>query len=367
LSAKFDFPARQKKLRAALGAAGCDALVVHDLVNARYLCGFKGSYGILVVDREKSWFLTDGRYAEIAAGMVFGAEIRIQPLEKVDAWFAAFFKERAYRTLAFEGSLTLDEFDTLRKRTRPAKTKLVKDETGLVRELRIVKDAEEIALLAKAEKLADRMMLAAWDILKPGVTELEISKFVRRAAEDLGSEGESFSNIVASGPNASRPHHSPSGRRIRKGDMVTIDLGCVVGGYCADLTRTPTVGKPSREFEKMYAACLEAQETALKACVAGAACKAVDAIARDIIASHGYGDYFNHGLGHGVGIQIHEAPRLNKVSTYTLRPGMVVTVEPGIYVPGVGGLRIEDLVVVTDGKPRVLSKSPKALTVLPAK
>lgn len=366
MSARFDFAARMKKLRAALADAGVDALVVQDLVNVRWLCGFKGSYGTLVVDRAGAWFLTDGRYAEIATGMVAGAKILIQPLSDVDRWFAAFFKERGYGTLAFEGSLTLDEHDTLRKRTKPAKTKLVKDEAGMVRELRLVKDDAEIALLAKAEKLADRMMLAAWEIAKPGVSELEISKFIRRAAEDFGAQGESFANIVASGPNASRPHHSPSARRVKKGDMVTLDLGCIVEGYCSDLTRTPVVGKVSREFEKIYAACLEAQEASLKACVAGAACKDVDAIARDIIAARGYGEYFNHGLGHGVGLQIHEAPRLNKVSKYVLRPGMIVTVEPGIYVPGLGGVRIEDLVVITDGRPRVLSKSPKGLTVLPA-
>ncbi len=357
--------ARIAALRRKLKERDLDALLVHDPVNVRYLCGFGGTYGLLVVDRRGAHFFTDGRYAEIAASVVSGAKIHVQPLAEIDGWFADFFRDRGYGTLGFDGSLTVDALDSLKKRLRTAKTKTAKA-SGLVEEIRIRKDESEIRAIAKAARAADRMMQAAFDALKPGVRELDVARVVRRAAEDLGASGESFESIVASGPNSSRPHHRPSARRVGSGDMVTVDLGCVVGGYCSDLTRNPVLGKVSRRFEEIYAVCLEAQQAAVKACRSGAKCSDVDGVAREIIATAGYGEYFMHGLGHGVGLEIHEAPRLNRTSGATLQPGMVVTVEPGIYVPGFGGVRIEDLLVVAEGAPRVLSKSPKALTVLPA-
>jgi Xaa-Pro aminopeptidase len=237
---------------------------------------------------------------------------------------------------------------------------------SLLVDLRRCKDDGEIATIKKAAGIADKMMQLAWDTARVGVSELELSRAIRRGSEALGAEGESFPNIVASGPNASRPHHHPMKRRLRKGDMITIDLGAVVDGYCSDLTRNPVLGKSSLRYDAMYEVCLAAQQAGIKACTAGATGKDVDAVARDIIASAGYGDYFNHGLGHGVGLDIHEAPRLSPASTDTLRAGDVVTVEPGIYIPGFGGLRIEDLLVVTEGKPRVLSRITKNLVILPA-
>ncbi len=356
---------RIKALQRKLKEWDLDALFIHDPVNIRYLCGFEGSYGLLMVDRRSARFVTDGRYAEIAESAVTGAKVHVQPLTQVSEWFSGFFKQRGYGRLGFEGSLTVDSHENLKRWLRAAKTKTKKAD-GLVEDIRLCKDESEIRTIARAARIADRMMQAAFDALKPGMTELELSKLIRRSSEDLGASGESFDNIVAGGPNSSRPHHHPAKRRIRFGDMVTFDLGCIVDGYCSDLTRNPVVGKVSKKFDAVYAICLEAQQAAVKACVAGVKCSDVDAVARDIIASSGYGDDFVHGLGHGVGMEIHESPRLNKTSSHVLRPGMVVTVEPGIYIPGFGGVRIEDLLVITDGKPRILSKSPKTLTVLPA-
>lgn len=355
---------RLEALRGLLAEKGLDALYIDNLTNILYLCGFVGSHGRLIVDKEDALFVTDGRYREVAGSIVKGARVELEPMSGSDAFFQGLFRRTGYGTIGFEGSMTVTAHEQLRKWLRPAKTK-PKRADDLVTRLRLVKDSEEIKIIARAARTADRMMAAAWEAIRAGVPEREVSLSIRRAAEDLGAEGESFDNIVAGGANASRPHHRPGDRRLRKGDMVTVDLGAIVDGYCSDLTRNPVLGKASRKFERIYQVCLEAQTAAVKACRAGAKAKDVDALARDIIATHGFGDYFNHGLGHGVGLEIHEGPRLNKVSKAVLEPGMVVTVEPGIYLPGFGGVRIEDLIVVTDGAPRVLSRSPKALTVLP--
>jgi len=355
---------RLQALRRSMKDRGLDAFIVRNLLNIRYLCGFIGTYGVLVVDSRKAVFTTDSRYAEMADSMVTGARIVLQPSSGVKEHFQSFFRKQAYARIGFEGSISFNEHALTKDWVRPGKSKLEEAEDIITR-LRRIKDDGEVRIIAKAARLADRMMAKAWELIGPGATETEISLAVRRACEDGGGEGESFPNIIASGPNASRPHHHPLKRRMRKGDMVTVDLGALVDGYCSDMTRTPIIGRPSRKFEEIYRVCLEAQEAGVAACVAGAACKDVDGVAREIISSAGYGKYFGHGLGHGVGLQIHEAPRLSPLSKDILEPGDIVTVEPGIYIPGYGGLRIEDLLLVTKGKPRVLSRTPKGLTIIP--
>ncbi|MEQ8821077.1 MAG: Xaa-Pro peptidase family protein [Sumerlaeia bacterium] len=359
---------RLERLRERIRAAEVDALLIQNLVNINYLTGFAGSHGLLIVDGEAARLVTDGRYWEIAEGLLAesGSSARIvaEPKGGKDEFFKDLFKDLGYGKLGFEGSLSVDAFDKLKERTTGAKTKLAKV-SGQVEELRQVKDAGEIKAIRKAAKVADQMMEVAFQNIRSGVREWEVSLAIRRAAEDLGVRGESFTNIVASGPNASRPHHSPGKRKMKKGDMVTVDLGAVVDGYCSDLTRNPVIGKASRDYEKMYAACLDANEAVIKACRAGAICRELDAMAREIVKSHGFPD-FNHGLGHAVGMEIHESPRFSADTNEDVKlvPGNVMTIEPGIYVPGFGGVRIEDLVVVEEGGCRVLSKSPKELRVL---
>lgn len=355
---------RLKALRAALAGKGLDAIVLRGRKNIRYLSGFDGSYGALIVDRSKAVLVTDGRYAEAAGAGLDGIRLEIQPTKDVPAFFSKLYADLGYAKLGFEGAITVAEHESLKKATRKAKTKL-EEAGGLVADLRRTKDDAEVKTIAKAARIADKMMKAAWDAAKPGMPEAELSKLVRRAAEDFGASGESFDNIVAAGPSASRPHHHPGKRKLRKGDMLTIDLGAVVDGYCSDLTRTPVLGGSSRKFEEIYAVCLDAQQAAVRACKAGVSGKELDAVAREIIAAAGYGAYFNHGLGHGVGMDIHEGPRLSPASADVLRVGDVVTIEPGIYIPGFGGLRIEDLLVVGKDKSQVLSKAPRAYTVLP--
>jgi Xaa-Pro aminopeptidase len=201
-------PSRIARLRSALKSADLDALIVTQPLNVRYLTGFVGTYAVLVVDTSKATLITDGRYAEIAEDMVNGAKVMVQPLMKVDDWFRDFFRSAGYKTIGFEGTLPWDSVENLKKRVRPAKSRLT--EAGrLIRDLRRVKDESEIRAIARAARIADAMMEFAQTEARPGTTELELSQQIRRAAEDLGGEGESFENIVASGPNASRPHHHP--------------------------------------------------------------------------------------------------------------------------------------------------------------
>lgn len=357
------FGERRARLQELLKSADREAFVVNDLVNISYLTGFIGSYAVLVVDQESATLLTDARYTEIAAGQVQGLPILTQPLSGVDAFFESFFQQKAYKTTCFEPSLPFSKWEKLKKYLGKGAEGLQGDEISLTA-LRKVKDAGEVQLIQRAAVIADKMMSTAFLYATAGTTEADLSRRIRQAAEDLGGQGESFTNIVASGPNSSRPHHKPSDRALQPGDFLTVDLGAVYQGYCSDLTRNPVIGKASSQLETMYAVCLEAQQAGVKACRAGKTGKEVDSEVREIIERKGFGEYFVHGTGHGVGLEIHESPRLSQSSGDTLQAGNIVTVEPGIYIPGVGGVRIEDLLLVTDAEPLVLSHSPKNFTVL---
>lgn len=354
---------RIKNLRRDLKEKELDAMIIKDRVNTYYFTEFRCSSSILIIDsRRRPIFITDARYAEMAEKALDGFDIRVQPKEKVKEWLAAQWKKRNYARAGFEGSITVDERDGMRKWTRG--TKLVKAD-DLILALRIVKGEEEIRLIRRAVRLADKLMEHVIDYVQPGIDEHSLSRIIRSGAEQLGGEGESFENIVASGPNSSRPHHHPTARRLRRGDPLTIDLGIIYRHYCSDLTRTPVLSLPSRKFQKIYDVCLRANEAAIKAIKPGMTGKEVDAVAREVIAEAGYGEYFGHGLGHGVGLEIHEAPRLSpNAGGYKLQPGNVVTIEPGIYIPGVAGVRIEDYVLLTEKGALVLSKSPKVLRIL---
>lgn len=359
----INYADRIKRLRAALKESALDAIVVQTRTNTRYLCGFKGSYSTLIVDTREARMVTDSRYAEIAEGAVKGSGVSVlcQPLTGLKEYYQGLFKASGYTRVGFEESITVREFDALKARVKGAKLEKAED---LILKMRAIKDAAELALIKKAVKLADAMMDYAMSEVKIGRTEEELSKLIRRAAEDLGGEGESFDNIVASGPNSSKPHHRGSPRKLRAGDPVTIDLGGVVGGYCSDLTRTPVIGKVSKKFEEIYNIVLAANEAAIDGLRPGMKGKEGDALAREVIKSAGYGEYFGHGTGHCVGLDIHESPRLSALEEAVFEPGMVVTIEPGIYLPGFGGVRIEDYCLVTEKGVQVLSRTPKELTIL---
>jgi Xaa-Pro aminopeptidase len=358
------FPAhRIERLRALLADAGLDAIAIADRSNTRYLSEFVCSASLMVIDAKHCHFITDPRYGE-AAESELGEHCQVHVFKAAEAEDGArrLFKKAGYEKVGFEGSITVNEYESLKKRFAKAK---LKEAGALVMSLRRVKDEAEIKTIRKAVRLADKVMTEAVDRLKVGMSEQGLSRVIRFQMEELGGERESFSNIVASGPNSSRPHHHPTSRKFRKGDPVTIDLGGVVDGYCSDLTRTPVIGKPTAEFEQIYEVTLRAQQAAIAAIKPGMTGEEVDAIARDIIADAGFGGYFGHGLGHGVGLDIHEEPRLRPgAKDYKLEPGNIVTVEPGIYIPGEHGLRIEDYVLVTETGAEVLSKSTRRLQVV---
>ena len=356
------FNDRRGRLKAALAESQSDAIVIHDMINIRYLTGFVSSYGILILSAKGGTLITDGRYKEVAGALAASdLEVICQPISGVDAFFADFFQQQQFGKILFESSLPYSRLEKLREYTKGSE---LNAEEGMIGKLRRIKDNSEIARIVEAARIADAMMVVAQLYARAGVTEKELSRRIRFASEELGGSGESFSNIVASGPNSSKPHHKPSDRQFQSGDFLTLDLGAIFEGYCSDLTRNPVIGKPSAELERMYAVCLEAQEAAVAACKAGKTGKELDTLAREIITERGYGEYFVHGLGHGVGLEIHENPRLSQSSVDTLMAGDIVTVEPGIYVPGVGGVRIEDLLLVREDDSLVLSHSPKRFTVL---
>lgn len=356
---------RITRLRASLEERGLDAMVILDRVNTYYLTGFECTYSILVIDSEQALFVTDSRYGEAAERDLSWLTVRIQPNQRVAGYLADLLGSLGHEKVGYEGRITVDQLDNLSK-WFPVGVRL-ENAGALVTALRSVKGAEEIECIRRAVDLADRMMALAQERARPGVTERELSRLIRFSSEELGGSGESFPNIVASGPNSSVPHHHPGARTLAAGDALTLDMGAIVEGYCSDLTRNPFIGSVSPELEKVYATVLRANEAAISAIRPGMTGPEVDAIARDVIDSAGYGAYFGHGLGHGVGLEIHEAPRLSpSADSHRLEAGNIVTIEPGIYVPGLGGVRIEDYVLLTEGGAEVLSKAPRDLCVLPA-
>ena len=333
-----------------------EALVVTNLVNVRYVSGFTGSNAALVVGRERRVFITDFRYVSQAADQVEPGFERVKGERDLLGDVAQILSGR----VGFEdGTMTVRSFERLKG--------LVGDAAELVaagnpvEELRSVKDAEELERIREAAKLADTALTAVLERGLAGRTELEVAGQLEAEMRSLGAEEPAFPSIVASGPHGALPHAEPRDVTIEKGVLVTIDWGAKLDGYHSDCTRTFATGEVSGEATEIYELVRDAQARASEAVRAGAGAKEVDAASRDPIAAAGHGDHYGHGLGHGVGLDIHEAPRLAPTSDDTLAAGNVVTVEPGVYVPGELGVRIEDLVVVTDDGREVLSSLGKEL------
>ena len=340
---------RLERLRAQLE----EPLLVTKAINVRYLCGLRSSNAALLVEPDGATRLyTDFRYREKARA-VEGVE-----LVETKRSLVKDLAELLSGTVGFEAAhVSYDSYRTLAE----GGAELV-PRVGLVEGLRAVKDEDEIGAIRRAAELADEgfRRLAASPFV--GRTEADLAWQLEKSFRELGAEGSSFEAIVAAGPNGALPHANPGERVVERGQLVVVDAGCVVDGYCSDCTRTYSTGGLSDELAGIYETCLAAQLTSLEAVLPGAEGVAADAVARDAIAAAGYGEEFAHGLGHGVGLEIHEIPTLSTLSTDTLAVGNIVTVEPGIYLPGVGGVRIEDLVVVREGGPEVLTHLPKELT-----
>jgi Xaa-Pro aminopeptidase len=349
---------RIERLRGLLRREKLNGVVVVNLPNIRYLCGYTGSNGLMLVTRRDAWFYTDFRYQEQVRTEVKGCRKRVLVRDLVShpppEW------QRPFGRLGVEAAhVTLSRFAQLRKRFRKARLVKARD---LVLELRRTKEPAEVETIAEAQSVTDRVFGKVLKLVKPGVRErdlaLEIEFQFRRHGEVA------FDSIVASGENAAKPHAGFSDRKLKPGDVLTLDIGCRVRGYCSDMTRTVFVGKAPPELREVYEIVREAQRRALDTIKPGAAAKAADAAARDYITDKGYGKRFGHSLGHGVGIEVHEQPTLAATSKEVLAPGDVVTVEPGIYLPGVGGVRIEDMVLVTKTGYRNFTRSSKTLLEL---
>jgi Xaa-Pro aminopeptidase len=331
-----------------------EPLLVTAPANVRYLSGFVSSNAALLVEPDRVRLFTDFRYAE-GARAVEGVE-----LELMKRNLYANLAEVLTGRIGFEASaLPYGSWETLAE----GDVELV-PRRGLVEELRAVKDERELRAIRAAAAITNRMyeQLAGEQFV--GRTEREIAWRIEVLFHELGAEGKSFPAVVAAGENGARPHTDPGGREIGPGQTVVVDAGCIVDGYCSDCTRTFATGALPGRLAEAYDVCLAAQEEALGAVRARARGEDVDAVARGRIEAAGFGDAFGHGLGHGVGLLVHEDPRLAPESQNVLAAGNVVTVEPGIYLSGLGGIRIEDLVVVTDGEPEVLTTFPKELTTV---
>ncbi len=355
---------RREALRAVLAADDADAALVTRLVNVRYLTGFSGSNAALLVTASGEVLATDGRYTAQAAAEAPGVEVVVDR-DCAPALVARAARD-AVRRLAYEAhDVTVEQHAALAAVDgAPALVALGR----AVEALRTVKDDQEIDLLREACAIGDRALSETLSRVAPGLTEREVAHRLEATMVELGADGTAFDTIVASGPHSAIPHHQPTHREIQRGDLLKIDFGARYRGYHADCTRTVVVGTEPEQWQaEIYAVVREAQRAGRRALTVGADVRDVDAAAREVVVAAGYGEAFPHGLGHGVGLEIHEAPMMGYRATGRLQARTPVTVEPGVYLPGRGGVRIEDTLVVgtqPHGAPELLTTTPKDLLVL---
>ena len=330
----------------------CDAYVSFDNAENFYLTKFQSSFGIGVVTAEGDvFFFTDGRYFEKAKRSVKHANVILW--ENWEKFVKKLKDLKLNRLLIDDRKVKVSTYDALKKDFT------VKIESNFLSEFRAVKTEEEIALISRAVTVAETALNHVIHLLKPGITELEFRAELIKAFFKFGGEDEAFETIVASGKGSAIPHWKTSNKEIRDGEAVVVDFGVCVGGYVSDITRTFLVGNVSSELKDIYDVVKEAQRIGIESLKAGVSCRKVDETVRKYIDSKGYGEFFVHSTGHGIGVEVHEAPTISKRSSEILRENMVVTVEPGVYVPELGGVRIEDDCLITENDAFVLSTLPK--------
>jgi Xaa-Pro aminopeptidase len=372
----MDHAGRLSRLRSALGENDLHSLLVTHLPNIHYLCGFTGSAAALLVADRGAILFTDGRYSTQAREEVNGARIVIaskSPLVAAAEWLAAERRSSTPVSLT-PGSLALGsvgiepESITAAMRDRLASVlkgrARLRSAPPLVERARMVKDAAEILRIRRAVELGASLFRIACKKIRPGVTEVEVAAAMEYEARCAGAEGMSFPTILASGTRSAIVHGRASGARIPRRGFVVCDFGVILAGYCSDRTRTVHVGRPSGEARRLYEAVLEAQQAAIAAVRPGATAAEVDSAARRVLRKRKLAQYFTHSTGHGLGLEIHEAPRLAESQNQKLEPGMVITIEPGAYVPGKWGVRIEDVVLVTPSGCEVLTPRDKELIII---
>jgi Xaa-Pro aminopeptidase len=352
---------RLTAIRSAMAEHRFQAMLVSEMTHVRYLTGFSGSSGLCVITPEKHFFITDKRY-------------EIQAPQEIDGFNIIIAKQQLFPIVAekklipkkgrigFEdGYITVADMKNLKK-LLPGRTFI--PEKKIIEDITEIKDDAEIALIRYAVQITDKVFKKILKLIRPGIRECDIAAEISYWHRKYGAECDSFDPIVASGERGALPHARPSDKIIRRGEMVVLDFGCRYCGYNSDLTRTVAVGKPSVEMKKIYHIVLEAQRKAIDIVQNGIAAHTVDAAARKYIQLAGKGRYFIHSLGHGLGINVHESIRLSALSTTILKTGNVVTIEPGIYIPGLGGVRIEDDIVIQENGCDVLTTSAKELIIV---
>ena len=351
---------RLEKLLAGLGEKGLDGILISQPENRRYLSGFDGSAGFLIITPQKNILATDSRYTAQAKSQAPEYEI-FTVTSDIEGWFPGLAAGLKIKRVGFEGEyITLSLYRRLCDILGKGKNglELVPVE-NIVESLRAVKEPGEIELISQAAGIADAAVAHIRERLQPGMTEKEAAWEIERFMREKGSQPVPFDVIVASGPNSALPHSQPSARAIREAEPIVIDIGARVEGYASDLSRTVCLGTPDDTYKKVYDTVLGAQAGAMAMLKPGMSGAEADQLARIIIEEGGYGEAFRHGLGHGVGLAVHEKPRLGSGSSDKLADGMIFTIEPGIYLKGWGGVRIEDLVIMEQGKVREISKAKK--------
>lgn len=352
---------RLMNLQKRLGEQGLDALLITSPFNRQYISGFTGSAGYLLVTENKAKLITDFRYVDQAAEQAPHVEVvksRADMLEEVGIQLA----ELKIHKIGFEKQyVSYSLYQGLSKVSGKMEWIGI---AGIVEEMRMIKTPDEISIIKQACEIADRSFQHILHFIKPGVTEREVALELEFHMRKQGATSTSFETIVASGPRSALPHGVASEKVISAGEVVTLDFGAYYKGYVSDITRTVAVGEPSEQLKQIYNIVLEAQLAGVTHVKAGLTGKEADAITRDIITAAGYGEKFGHSTGHGIGLEVHEGPGLSSKSEVILKPGMVVTVEPGIYISQIGGVRIEDDVVITENGCEIITQSTKELIIL---
>ena len=355
----FRFPLRVEKLRKRLAQDNLDAIFISNTENRRYISGFESSAGYLLLTEKDAVICTDFRYTEQASQQAPGW--RINRIGGKPDWLAALVNELKITTLGFEADdMTVDTLDRFRKSLKNNNADpTLRATSSICMELRASKDDVELALLQHAIDIGDQAFEETAKQLEVGMTEKEAAWIFEQAVRERGAESISFPTIVAVGPNAARPHHSTGDTKILEGQTIIFDCGAKYKGYCSDLTRTLVLGESSDEINRIYDIVLTAQLAAIDMVKPGMTGEECDAIARKIIAEAGYEDHFGHSLGHGLGLEVHENPGVGPNSKGKLKNGMPFTIEPGIYIPDWGGVRIEDVVILKNDKAQMLSHAAK--------
>ena len=349
---------RIDRLRLCFSDLRADALLISHPANIRYLCGFSGSAGLLLLETSESILFTDSRYTFQARQEVFGARIHIAKKGLLRAVGEALRARNGRMSVGYSSShLTVAQMAALQAASG-ARARWIKD-ANAVEKLRAIKDDDEVGAMRQAAALISEVFETTLPAIQPGISELELAGTLELTMKRRGSSGPSFETIVASGPRSAWAHARPSPKALGRGELVVIDQGAILRGYCSDMTRTVFLGRAPQKVRRLYRAVLQAQEAAKKAIRPGVTAGAVDAAARGILKRHGLAKYFTHSTGHGLGLEVHEMPRIGRGEKLLIQKGMVLTVEPGVYLEGLGGIRIEDDVVVTENGSVDLTTSPR--------